>query len=197
VAAFVGAVTEAFSRSGMIAVVKHFPGHGSARGDTHGGTVISDATRADFEAIHLLPFRAALDAGAEGVMMAHIIARAYDPEHPASQSAAIIAALLRQELGFRGLVVTDDLEMAAAAAAESGEEAAPTDTAALGEAAVSALRAGCDLLISTGTPVRQRAMVDAIVEAVQTGQLTEERLDQAVLRVLELKLCHGIVAPQP
>jgi beta-N-acetylhexosaminidase len=62
---------------------------------------------------------------------------------------------------------------------------------------VSALRAGCDLLISTGTPVRQRAMVDAIVEAVQTGQLTEERLDQAVLRVLELKLCHGIVAPQP
>jgi beta-N-acetylhexosaminidase len=197
VAAFVGAVTEAFSRSGLITVVKHFPGHGSALGNTHGGTVISDATRADFATVHLPPFQAAFEAGAEGVMMAHIIARAYDAAHPASQSGAIVGGLLRGELDFAGLVVTDDLEMAAAAAEKSGEGRASEDSTALGEATVSALEAGCDLLISTGTLVRQRAMVDAIVEAVQTGRLTQGRLDQAVLHVLELKLRHGIVAPQP
>ncbi|MFH0916054.1 MAG: glycoside hydrolase family 3 N-terminal domain-containing protein [bacterium] len=189
VADFVAAVTKAFSRGGLISVVKHFPGHGSASGDTHGEEVISDATRADFEAIHLPPFRAALAAGADGVMMAHIVATAYDPERPASQSASIISGLLRGDLGFTGLVIADDLEMAAAGSNGTREGAAP------GEAAVAALEAGCDLLISTGTLARQLQIRDAIVEAVRTGRLAPSRLDEAVLQVVALKLRHGIVAP--
>jgi len=193
VAAFVAGVTEAYSRAALITAVKHFPGHGSAAGDTHGQAVISETTRADFESIHLPPFRAAFAAGAEAVMMAHIIATAYDPDRPASLSDSLIEGLLRADLAFEGVVISDDLEMAAAL---DGSRAgtASVDTAGLGEASVSALEAGCDLLISTGPLARQRAMVDAIVEAAATGRLSLDRLDQAVLRVLELKLRHGIVA---
>jgi len=185
VAAFVAAVTEAFSRGGLIAVVKHFPGHGSASGDTHGERVTSSATRADFETTHLPPFRAAIKAGAEGVMLAHLIVTAYDPERPASQSEVIIGGILRRDLGFTGLVVSDDLEMAAAGSAGPGETA------------VTELEAGCDLLISSGTATRQREALGAIVNAVETGRLAPSRLDQAVLRVLTLKLQRGIIAPQP
>jgi beta-N-acetylhexosaminidase len=185
VAAFVTAVTEAFTRGGLISVVKHFPGHGSASGDTHDERAISNATKADFETVHLPPFRAAIEAGAEGVMMAHLIATAYDPERPASQSGVVIGGLLRGDLGFDGLVVADDLEMAAAGAAGPGE------------AAVAALEAGCDLLISSGTAAGQREVMEAIVNAVETGRLAPSRLDQAVLRVLALKLRHGIIASQP
>jgi beta-N-acetylhexosaminidase len=185
VAAFVAAVTEAFTRGGLISVVKHFPGHGSASGDSHEESAISNATQADFETVHLPPFRASIEAGAEGVMMAHLIATAYDRERPASQSAVVIDGLLRGDLGFAGLVVADDLEMAAAGAAGPGE------------AAVAALEAGCDLLISSGTVARQREVLEAIVKAVETGRLAPSRLDQAVLRVLALKLRHGIIASQP
>jgi len=193
VAAFVAGVTEAYSRAALITAVKHFPGHGSAAGDTHGQAVISETTRADFESIHLPPFRAAFAAGAEAVMMAHIIATAYDPDRPASLSNSVIEGLLRADLAFEGVVISDDLEMAAAL---DGSRAgtASVDTAGLGEASVSALEAGCDLLISTGPLARQRAMVDAIAGAAATGRLSLDRLDQAVLRVLELKLRHGIVA---
>jgi beta-N-acetylhexosaminidase len=185
VAAFVTAVTEAYTRGGLISVVKHFPGHGSASGDSHRENVISSATRADFESIHLPPFRAAIEAGAEGVMMAHLVATAYDPERPASQSDVVIGGLLRGDLGFEGLVVSDDLEMAAAGAVGPGE------------AAVAALEAGCDLLISSGTAASQREVMEAIVKAAETGRLAQSRLDQAVLRVLALKLRHGIVASRP
>jgi beta-N-acetylhexosaminidase len=185
VGAFVAAVAEAFTRGGLISVVKHFPGHGSASGDSHRENVISSATRADFETIHLPPFRAAFEAGAEGVMMAHLVATAYDPERPASQSGVVIGGLLRGDLGFDGLVIADDLEMAAAGAAGPGE------------AAVAALEAGCDLLISSGTAAGQREVLQAIVKAVGTGRLAPSRLDQAVLRVLTLKLRHGLVASRP
>ncbi len=198
VSEFVAAVTEAYEQNGLISVVKHFPGHGSASGNTHGEMVVSDATEAEFETVHLPPFQAAIDAGVEGVMMAHIVATAYDAEEPASGSAAIIEGLLRGHLGFTDLVISDDLEMAAAtasAAIESGAEAdAAGQASALGNAAVAALSAGCDLLICTGTFVRNLELLDVIVSAVETGRLSSARLDQAVLRVLETKLRHEIVA---
>jgi beta-N-acetylhexosaminidase len=186
---FVSGVTRAFEDGGLIATVKHFPGHGSASGNTHGETVISDADEAAFETTHLPPFRAAIAAGAECVMVAHIVAAAYDPDRPASLSPLVVGGLLREDVGFSGVVVTDDLEMVAATDAESAEGADP------GELAVRALQAGCDLLISTGTPERQKAMIDAIEEAVQTGGLSQERLDEAVQRVLDLKFRHGILGP--
>lgn len=189
VASYVRVVTEACGQSGLIAVVKHFPGHGSAPGDTHGEMVVSETTQAEFATIHFPPFKAALASGVEGVMMAHVVAAAYDPDVPASLSSKLVNKILREGLGFSGVVVCDDLEMAGAAAAGVAGDAA--------EPAVLALQAGCDLLISTGTLERQLAIMDAIEEAVRTGRLAEARLDEAVSRVLELKLRHGIVVPTP
>jgi beta-N-acetylhexosaminidase len=210
VSEFVAAVTRAYEQSGLIAVVKHFPGHGSASGNTHGDRVVSDATEAEFETIHLPPFQAAIEAGAEGVMMAHIVATAYDPEEPASRSDPIIEGLLREDLGFTGLVVSDDLEMAAATASAATTSTAAASGArpegqqqptALGSAAVAALRAGCDLLICTGVLARNLEVLDAIVAAVESDEELSARLDEAVLRILEVKLRHKItpsaVAPRP
>ncbi len=186
VAAFVEAVTNAYVQKGLIAVPKHFPGHGSAPGDTHGEPVISEVTQADFATTHLPPFKAALTAGAECIMMSHVVATAYDPERPASLSPQVVNGLLRKGLGFSGVVVADDLEMAAALLDNMDDP---------GEAAVLALLAGCDLLISSGTLTRQQAMIEAIAVSVQTGRLSEDRLDEAVLRVLNLKLRHDITVP--
>jgi beta-N-acetylhexosaminidase len=190
---FVEAVAGASLRAGLIPVVKHFPGHGSASGDTHGEVVISEATQTEFATNHLLPFKAAFAAGVECVMVAHIVVTTYDPDRPASLSSAVVEGLLRDGLGFSGLVVADDLEMAAAAGTNPGGNSSGGSD--IGELAVSALEAGCDLLISTGTLQRQQMMMDAIVEAVESGRLTKERLDEAVLRMLETKLRHGLTAP--
>jgi beta-N-acetylhexosaminidase len=189
VSQYVQGVTKAFVENGLIAVVKHFPGHGSAAGNTHGGMVVSDAPKTEFMQVHLPPFRAAIAAGAECVMVAHIVAGAYDPDSPASLSVPVVTGLLREDLGFSGVVMTDDLEMAAVSGPGSGQGPDVSD------AAVSALNAGCDLLISTGTLTRHKAMIDSIVQAVQAGNLAQDRLEEAVLRVLSLKLRHGIVAP--
>jgi beta-N-acetylhexosaminidase len=186
VAGFAAAVTQAFVDNGIIAVVKHFPGHGSAPGDSHSGAVVSTAGEAEFRTVHLPPFAASIEAGAECVMVGHIVATAYDSDAPASRSARVIEGLLRTELGFAGVVVADDLEMEAAG---SDSETYPGGTA------VAALSAGCDLLISAGPLARQQVLLDAIVDAVGTERLSQERLDEAVLRILALKLRHGIASP--
>jgi beta-N-acetylhexosaminidase len=198
VTGFVAAVVQGYVETGMVTVVKHFPGHGSAPGNSHTAVPVSTATKAEFARIHLPPFGAAIAAGADGVMMGHLLIPAYDRLHPASQSKTIVNDLLRGELGFSGLVVTDDLEMAAAAG-RAGQVGTATP-AELGDSAVSALAAGCDLLITTGTMNRQNVIVQAIVDAVQTGKLAEERLDEAVSRILSAKLEHSIpvpVSPRP
>ena len=150
--------------------MKHFPGHGSAPENSHTSAPVSAATADEFATLHLPPFRAAIVAGASGVMLGHFVVPAYDEMHPASQSAAIIEDLLRKDLGFEGLAVSDDLEMSAAAG-RAGEIGTATP-AQLGEAAVAALAAGCDLLITTGTFERQLVIRQAIVDAVTGGSLS-------------------------
>jgi beta-N-acetylhexosaminidase len=197
VSTYVAAVVEAFAKNGLIAVIKHFPGHGSAAGNPHGESVISYADEESFATVHLPPFQAAFASGAECVMVAHLIATAYDPDSPASLSSAVVEGLLRDRLGFAGLVVTDDLGMAAVTAAgpgASGDSDDAAQAAGVGSAAVAALGAGCDLLICTGTSEQHLGTIDAIVKAVESGILDLHRLDQAVLRVLDLKLRHGLVA---
>ncbi len=191
VARFVEAVTDGYESSGLVAVVKHFPGHGSTSEDSHYYTPISDQPPYYYLLVHLPPFRAAFAAGAEGVMMGHFVARALDPERPVSLSEVVIRGLLREELGFTGVVVSDDLEMGGATGNRPahGERAAPAELQA---AAVAALKAGCDLLISTGPRNRQYLLRDGIVEAVKQGVLPESRLDEAVLRLLSVKARHGI-----
>lgn len=190
VAEYVSAVSDAFGRKGLITVLKHFPGHGSASGNTHTAAVISTATRQEFETVHLVPFEAGFAAGAEGVMVAHVVAKAFDTKHPATSSEKVVEGLLREQLGFTGVVVTDALEMAAARTVDG--EVASSGPGAVAETAVSALNAGCDLVISTGTLSSQLVMLDTIVSAVKSGRLPLTRLNDAVMRILELKVRHGL-----
>lgn len=194
VSEFVAAVVGAYSRAGLISVVKHFPGHGSAAGDSHDLVPVANINRDEFETVHVPPFRAALQAGAEAVMLSHIIAAAYDPVRPASSSPVIIGGLLREEMRFTGVTVSDDIEMTAAATSEATtRDAALPSVSPSGAAAVAALAAGCDLIISTAALADQRRIIDAVVWAAETGALPQARLDDAVVRILDLKLRRGIV----
>ena len=193
VSKFVAAVTRGYVDGGMVTVVKHFPGHGSAPENSHTSVPVSQATRAEFEATHLPPFRAAITAGAGGVMIGHFVAPAFDALHAASQSAGIIERLLRNDLGFEGLVVSDDIEMAAAAGRPGAVGAASLTE--LGALAVASLVAGCDLLITTSIGARRATIEQAIVAAVRSGTLNEERLDQAVTRILLVKAGHFLPVP--
>lgn len=172
------AYVEGLQATGVAACVKHFPGHGDTAVDSHLGLPRVDASRELLAARDLVPFRAAIAAGAKAVMSAHIVLPAYDAEHPATLSRAILTGLLREEMGYQGLIVTDGIEMGAIA-----------DTYGIADGTVRALAAGVDAvcvgggLCDEGTVLLLR---DAIVTAVREGRLSEERLADAAARVAEL-----------
>jgi beta-N-acetylhexosaminidase len=160
--------------AGVGACVKHFPGHGDTAVDSHLGLPTVDATLATLRARELVPFAAAVRAGTLAVMTSHVLLPALDADRPATLSAPVLA-LLRDELGFDGLLVSDALDMAGASAGR-GEPAA----------AVLALAAGCDL-VCLGADKEEElhlAVVGALVDAVKDGSLPEARLAEAAGRVL-------------
>ncbi|SEM28216.1 glycoside hydrolase family 3 protein [Streptacidiphilus jiangxiensis] len=161
--------------AGVAACAKHFPGHGDTAVDSHHGLPSYDASIEEIAATALPPFRAAMEAGVRVVMTGHLLVPAYDREHPATLSRAIIGDLLRGELGFDGMVVTDAIEMGAVA-----------DRYGLGGAAAGAIIAGCDA-VCTGGERADEAFVEllsgALLDAVAAGGLSEERLREASGRV--------------
>ena len=166
---------------GIIPAVKHFPGHGDTAVDSHVGLPVVDKSPEELEETELIPFRAAIQsAGTDGqvpaVMVAHILLTQLDPERPASLSPAVVTGLLREELGFAGAVLTDDLTMGAV-----------TQSYGLGEAAVLAVEAGCDILLVCHGQDSVPAVRTALLEAVASGRITTERLDESVYRILRLK----------
>ncbi|MFW6639491.1 glycoside hydrolase family 3 protein [Nocardiopsis algeriensis] len=174
----------AYAEAGIVPVVKHFPGHGDTDVDSHTGLPVIDMPRDEWEAEHLPPFRAAVDAGVDAVMTAHVIMPQLDAgTDPATLSPAIIDGILRGELGYDGVVTTDALNM-------EGVRQDHTD----GEIAVRALEAGVDQLLMPPDPA---AAVAAITEAVEQDRLTEERIDESVLRVLVLKERRGVLEADP
>ena len=162
-------------RAGVAAAAKHFPGHGNTSVDSHLDVPVIKASRAELDAVELAPFRAAIDAGVLAIMSAHLRVPALDPDLPATLSPRIMTELLRDELGFTGLVVTDGIEMRAI-----------SDRFGLEHATVLALVAGNDAICIGGdhadepTAARLR---DAIAAAVCRGELSEERLADAAARV--------------
>ena len=156
--------------AGMIACAKHFPGHGDTSVDSHFGLPYVDG---DLEP-HLLPFRAAMAAGVDCVLTAHIVFGELD-EHPATLSRRIVTDLLRSELGFDGLVISDSMTMRAV-----------VDTYGLEEAGVRAIGAGVDMLCVNSDIPTQLGMRDALVAAVRSGRMPEPRLAQAADRVSRL-----------
>jgi beta-glucosidase len=167
-----GALAAAFLRGaqaeGVLACAKHFPGHGDTASDSHLDLPLLPHDRRRLEAVELPPFRAAIAAGVASVMTAHLLLPALDPDRPATLSAAVLRDLLRGELGFGGLVVTDALVMEAIAARYGP-----------GEAAVLALEAGADLVLMPGDA---EAAIEAIVAAVLAGRLGDERLEASLER---------------
>ncbi len=163
----------------VLVTVKHFPGHGDTAVDSHIGLGVIEASRERLEQVELLPFRAAVEAGADAVMTAHLAVPALEPERiPATVSRRIVTDLLRTGLRFRGIVATDAMDMQGL-----------TQMFPPGEAAVRALEAGNDLLLIPQDP---RAAVRAVLEALRSGRLDRRRIDRSVMRILEAKVRVGL-----
>ncbi len=171
-AAVIGFQTDA----GILACGKHFPGHGDTDLDSHFALPTIRRSHAALSRTELVPFRAAIDAGLAAIMTAHILFPALDPDLPATLSPVLLTGLLRQELGFDGLIITDDLEMCGVAE----KWGAP-------EAAVLAVLAGVDLLLCCHEWETQRAIQAALLAAVRSGRLAESRLDQSLVRIAAAK----------
>ncbi|MCJ7586763.1 MAG: glycoside hydrolase family 3 protein, partial [Candidatus Aminicenantes bacterium] len=182
--ALVGRLAKAFIRgcqeNGMIATAKHFPGHGDTDQDSHSLLPTISADRARLDRVELAPYRDAIAAGVQAVMTAHLFVPALDPTAnlPATLSEPILTGVLRKELGFKGLIVTDAMEMAGITNSYSTEEAS-----------LRALLAGVDLLLLPPEPAK---VVASLVEAARTGKLPRARIDDAVRRILTLKLRLGL-----
>ncbi len=169
------ASVEGFEKADVVSAAKHFPNHGPAATDSHEGLPVVRHDMVTIRSRDLPPFRAAIEAGVPMVMMGHLVYPAIDPERPASLSPEAYR-LLREDLGFDGVVVTDDLAMAGA-----------TGGGTPARAAVRAVKAGADLLIVSSPPPRQAAAYDAVVAAVKAGEIPRALIRASVERVMEVK----------
>ncbi|MEV5899838.1 glycoside hydrolase family 3 protein [Streptomyces sp. NPDC052127] len=179
VAALVAAEAEGYRAAGVAATAKHFPGHGDTAVDSHTGFPVITHSREEWEALDAVPFRAAIAAGVDSLMTAHILVPALDASgDPATLSRPIVTGILREKLGYDGVVVTDALDMAGVRT-KYGDDRVP----------VLALKAGVDQLLN---PPDLDVAWNAVLKAVQDGELSERRLDASVLRILRLKARLGL-----
>jgi len=177
------AYIEGAHEHGMMTTAKHFPGHGNTDVDSHLSAPMVNATRQQLEAVDLPPFEAAIKAGVDAVLVAHVLVPALDSEHVASVSATIVSGLLRNEMAFDGLIVTDALEM------NGLMKLYPAGPMASARAAVEALKAGNDVLL---IPADIDAAYNGVLNAVRSGEIAESRIDQSVLKVLRAKASVGL-----
>ena len=168
--------------AGMLTTVKHFPGHGDTATDSHLGVASVNVDRAHLESIELPPFKQAINAGVDSVMVAHVTVPALDPDpnHVATISPLVVSDLLEKQLGFKGLVVTDALDMAGLTHLFAND---------IGRAAVEAFKAGNDLLL---IPADLDASYRSMLKAVSSGEISRERLDRSVLKILKIKASLGL-----
>ncbi len=180
VAEFVSAFVKGVEDNGGLATAKHFPGHGDTAADSHIDLPVIRANRERLERLELVPFRAAISSGVSSVMTGHLSVPAIEPDlnTPATLSQNILTGLLRKELGYQGLIVTDAMEMGGI-----------TVRYAPGEAAVRAVAAGADCVLMSPVP---DAAFEALQGAVKSGRISKERLDESVRRILQAKARLGL-----
>ncbi|MDX3644954.1 glycoside hydrolase family 3 protein [Streptomyces sp. MB09-02B] len=179
VAGLVAAQVKGYQGAGVAATAKHFPGHGDTSVDSHYGFPVIEHTREQWMALDAPPFRAAIRAGIDSIMTAHIMVPALDPSgDPATLSRPILTGILREQLGYDGVVVTDSLDMQGVRE-KYGDDHVP----------VLALKAGADQLLN---PPSIDVAWNAVLAAVRSGELTEARLDESILRILRLKAKLGL-----
>ncbi|WP_053219988.1 beta-N-acetylhexosaminidase [Virgibacillus senegalensis] len=160
----------------VIPVIKHFPGHGDTSVDSHYQLPVVDKSLSQLEKIELIPFRKAMEQGAEAIMIAHILLPNLDETHPASLSKEIISNLLRKRLNFEGVVMTDDMTMAAI-----------TDNYDIGRAAVDSVLAGSDIILVAHDYQKITHVIKEISKAVEKGVLSEGRINESVERIIRMK----------
>lgn len=169
------ASVEGFEAAGIVSSAKHFPNHGPATTDSHTGQVVIRHGMREIRSYDLPPFEAAVQAGVPMVMAGHLTYPAIDPDYPASLSPQAIE-ILRSDLGFDGVVTTDDLSMAAAKRGGTSPQAA-----------VQAVEAGADMMIVSDVPEVQAASYRAVLEAVESGEIPRQQIYDSVERIMEVK----------
>lgn len=174
-----------FQSSQILPSVKHFPGHGNVATDSHLAVPFNDTKREILEETEWQPFYKAFAQGVDGLMTCHVVYNDVDPEWPATLSYEIMTKLLREKMHFDGLALTDCMEMDAIRAAYG-----------IGEGAVRALEAGCDMLTFSHTYDAVSKAANAIYEAVESGRLSEDRIELSYQRVLRYKEKYGLLTPR-
>ncbi|TLQ51010.1 beta-N-acetylglucosaminidase [Lacticaseibacillus casei] len=177
---YISQVVPAWQNTGIAATVKHFPGYGSAV-DTHTDFAVVTKSEEAFEKEDLLPFKAGIDAGVDSIMIAHIVMQSVDPVYPASLSKSVVTDLLRDKLGYKGLIITDALGMGAITKFAASHNNVPVD--------VLAVAAGNDCIMNDD----YATAIPQIHQAVTSGQLSEQAIDQHVFRILSLKRKLGLL----
>ncbi|WP_088547544.1 glycoside hydrolase family 3 protein [Paenibacillus aquistagni] len=171
------AQVQGYQEEGVLSSAKHFPGHGDTGFDTH--STLANVTYSEevLRKVHLPPFQAVIDQGIESIMTSHIIIEAIDPELPATLSKKVLTGLLREQMGFKGIIVTDAMVMEAISANWGA-----------GEAAVMAINAGADIVMANGSVEDQYDTLHTLYKALQKGKIDKGRVDDAVERILYYKL---------
>ena len=177
-AELVGSAVKGFEDGGVMCTLKHFPGHGDTAEDSHYSSAYVRRTKDEIMADEMQPFTAGIDAGAEFVMVGHLIVPDID-ELPATLSYKITTEMLRNEMHFEGIAITDSLAMSSIA-----------DNYGVGDSAVMSIKAGIDMLLD---PTDIDTAIDAVVQAVESGDITEDRIDDSVRKILALKEKHGLL----
>jgi beta-N-acetylhexosaminidase len=179
---FVSAYIRGAHSAGMLATAKHFPGHGDTATDSHLGLAQVSGDRSRLDSVELPPFRKAIQAGVDSVMVAHVTAPALDsaPNSVATVSPTIVTGLLQHDLHFSGVVITDALDMAGLTRLYAKD---------IGREAVDAFKAGNDMLL---IPPDLGAAYEAMIAAVRSGEISQSRLDESVLKILKLKASLGL-----
>ena len=177
VARFGAAIIGTLQRHGIAACGKHFPGHGDSSTDSHDELPVVEHPSDRLRAVEIEPFRAAIAAGVAAIMTAHVVYPALDASTPATLSSSIVSGLLREELGFDGIVVADDMEMKAIA-----------ETYSIGDATVKAIGAGCDMVLLCGPDTgRQVSAIEAVIHAIEDETLPKARVSDALVRQRRVK----------
>ena len=169
-------VMKGISENNIIPVVKHFPGHGDTSVDSHYGLPLVEKSLEELKELEFIPFQWAINNGADAIMVSHILLQSIDSENPATMSKKIVSNILRNEMNFDGVVISDDMTMAAI-----------MDNYDIGEASVKAINAGVDIILVCHGYDNEMKVLNSISEAVNSGEITEERLNESVYRILSLK----------
>ncbi|WP_042478930.1 beta-N-acetylhexosaminidase [Bacillus ndiopicus] len=160
----------------VIPVIKHFPGHGDTSVDSHLELPKVTKSLEDLNKMELIPFKAAIENGADVVMVAHILLPKIDQKYPASMSKEIITGILRDQIGFNGVVMTDDMTMGAI-----------TNHFDIGQAAVDAVKAGNDIILIAHSASNVTSAIEAVKAAINNGEIAEDRINESVRRIIQLK----------